>query len=367
MKLQGLKVLDLSLFLPGPWLTQAMADHGADVIKIEPPSGEPVRHVGYRQNGHSVWFRNTHRGKRSIKLDLKSPEDKAYFMELAAQADVVVEAFRPGVVDRLGVGYEAVKAVNPRVVYASISAFGQEGPLAKVPAHDIGMEAYAGIVSLNLGQDGKPAMPHMPVADILGSFTALSGILMALLRRQTTGRGDYLDVSMCDATMAWLPNVTGPVFAEDRAPVPKQERSFGGYAFYNLYQCADGLWVTLCGLEHKFIENFLRGIGREDLIEQALGPIGTDQEATKAALREIFATRSRAQWQDFAQKHDVALAPVLDLKEAFAQENTQARQMLLHDAAGNPHIGTPFRFREEPGQINMELPELGQHNGESFR
>lgn len=366
MKLDGFKVLDLSLFLPGPWLTQTMADHGADVIKVEPPSGEPVRNLGYRQNGHSVWFRNTHRGKRSVVLDLKSVPDKAHFFALAREADVIVEAFRPGVVSRLGVDYEAIRAINPGVVYASISAFGQNGPLAMRPAHDIGMEAFAGVVSLNLGQDGLPAMPHMPVADIIGSMTALSGILMALLRRQTTGLGDYLDVSMMDATMAWLPNVTGPVFAENRAPQPKQERSFGGYAFYSLYPCADGLWICLCGLEHKFVENFLHGVNRPDLLAQAFGPIGADQEAVKAALRDIIGAAPRSYWEAFAQTYDVALAPIYDLKEAFAQDHVQAREMLLHDKDGNPHIGTAIKYRHEPAQIRFDLPALGAHNGQSY-
>ena len=184
MKLQGIKVLDLSLFLPGPHLTMMMADHGAEVIKVEPPQGEPVRHVGLRQNGHSVWFRNTHRNKRCIALNLKLAAARDAFLTLARDADVIVEAFRPGVVDRLGVGYDAVRAINPGIVYCSISAFGQSGPMAHHPAHDIAVQAEAGLVSVNLGADGQPAMPGLPAADMAASLMALSGILMALLRRQ---------------------------------------------------------------------------------------------------------------------------------------------------------------------------------------
>ena len=217
MKLEGLKVLDLSLFLPGPHLTMMMADHGADVIKIEPPQGEPVRSVGLRQNGHSVWFRNTHRNKRCITLNLKMAEARTAFLALARDADVIVEAFRPGIVDRLGVGYAAVSAINPRIVYCSISAFGQHGPLSQSPAHDLAVQAEAGLLSVNLGADGQPAMPGLPAADMAASLMALSGILMALLRREQTGRGDYLDIAMYDSLLAWTPNVMGPVFAEDRA------------------------------------------------------------------------------------------------------------------------------------------------------
>lgn len=364
MKLEGLRVLDLSMFLPGPWLTQAMVDHGAEVIKIEPPSGEPVRTVGYRQNGASVWFRNTHRGKKSVVLDLKDPAQVAAFLGLARTADVVVEAFRPGVVDRLGVGYAAVSAVNPRIVYASIAAFGQTGPLRATPAHDLAIEAFAGTVSLNLGADGAPTNPHMPVADIAGSMVALAGILMALLRRERTGRGDYLDVSMHDATLSWLPNVTGPVFAEDRAPRVKEERSFGGYAFFSVYRCACGGHAVLGGVEHKFVRTLLNDLGRPDLIAAAEGPPGPGQQPVKDFLAATFATRSRAEWEAWFAGREVCFAPVLDLKEAFAHPQVAAREMLIREPDGTPHIGTPFKFRSEPGRIDPRLPALGEHTAE---
>ncbi|MEM8664826.1 MAG: CoA transferase, partial [Pseudomonadota bacterium] len=270
MKLEGVKVLDLSLFLPGPHLTLMMADHGADVIKVEPPGeGEPARNLGYQAGGTSTWFRNTHRGKRSVQLNLKDETHREAFYKLAEWADVMVEAFRPGVVDRLGIGYDTIAAKNPGIVYASIAAFGQTGPLRDLPAHDLAIEGHAGVLSLNLGRDGFPASPHMPVADLAGSLMALSGILMALYRRETTGRGDYMDMSMMDATMSWLPNVTGPVFAEDRAPVVKAERSFGGNAFFHIYETKDRRQVVLGGVERKFVKNLLTALGREDFIDLA--------------------------------------------------------------------------------------------------
>lgn len=362
MKLEGIRVLDLSQFLPGPLLTQTMADHGAEVIKIEPPEGEPVRNVGYRANGESVWFRNTHRGKKSVVLNLKDPADHALFMRLAAQADVVVEAFRPGVVDRLGIGYEAVRAINPGIVYASISAFGQSGPEMRRPAHDIAIEAMAGVVSLNLGSDGKPTNPHMPVADMAGSFTALAGILMALIGRQRNGLGDYIDISMQDSTMAWLANVTGPVFAENRAPRVKEERSFGGYAFFAPYETRDGRHVVLGGVEHKFVVNLLTALGREDLIAVACGAPGPSQEPVKAFLREAFLSRTRDEWEAWFADKDVCFAPVLDLHEAFHRPQIAHRQMLVRDEDGNLHIGTPIKYRNEPARPDFRLPALGEHN-----
>ena len=361
MKLEGVRVIDLSLFLPGPHLTMMMADHGAEVIKIEPPGmGEPVRNVGYRAGGASVWFRNTHRGKRSVVLDLKTEAGVAAFLDLAETADVIVEAFRPGVVDRLGVGYDAVRARNPRIVYASIAAFGQTGPERLRPAHDLAIEALAGVVSLNLGADGTPTNPHMPVADMAGSLMALAGILMALLRRQTTGCGDYVDIAMRDAAMAWLPNVVGPVFAENRPPRVKEERSFGGYAFYAIYPTADGRHIVLGGVEPKFARTLLTALDRPDLVEAACGPPGPGQEPVKAFLDETFRSRTRTEWQAWFEGRDVCFAPVLDLKEAFDDPQTAAREMVVRDGEGNLHIGIPIKFRDEPGRLDPRLPGLGE-------
>jgi crotonobetainyl-CoA:carnitine CoA-transferase CaiB-like acyl-CoA transferase len=361
MKMEGFRILDLTLFLPGPMLTQMLADHGAAVIKVEPPGGEPVRNIGYRAGGESVWFRNTHRGKKSIVLNLKEAGDLGLFLELAARADVVVEAFRPGVADRLGIGADRLRALNPRLVYASIAAFGQTGPEAARPAHDLAIEAMAGVVSLNLGRDGMPTNPHMPVADMAGSFTALAAILMALLRRERTGRGDRIDISMQDATMAWLPNVVGPVFAEDRPPRVKEERSFGGYAFFAIYDTADGGHIALGGVEHKFVRNLLHALGRPDLIPAAEGPPGPGQAPVRDFLAATFRQRTRADWAAWLADKDVCWAPVLDLKEAWAQPQVAARDMLLRDAAGNLHIGNPVRFAEEPGRPLLDLPALDAH------
>jgi crotonobetainyl-CoA:carnitine CoA-transferase CaiB-like acyl-CoA transferase len=361
MKLDGVRVLDLSLFLPGPYLTQMMADHGAEVIKVEPPTGEPVRNVGYRtRDGVAVWFRNTHRNKKSVVLNLKDDADRNALLTLAETADVFVEAFRPGVVSRLGVGPDIVRARNPRIVYASIAAFGQTGPEHQRPAHDLAIQALAGTLSLNLGADGEPANPGLPVADVTGSMLALTGILMALYRREKTGRGDYLDVSMMDSLMSWLPNVTGPVFAEDRAPVVPHERSFGGYAFFTTYRTSDAKHIALGGVERKFVVNMLTALGRPDLIEIATGPPGPAQAPVKAFLKETFAAKTRAEWEAFFATQDVCAAPVLDLHEAFHSDHAKAREMMVRDDAGNLHIGLPIKFADEPGRLIPDLPELGE-------
>jgi crotonobetainyl-CoA:carnitine CoA-transferase CaiB-like acyl-CoA transferase len=365
MKLDGLRILDLSLFLPGPYLTQMMADHGAEVIKIEPPLGEPVRNIGYRTKDNvSVWFRNTHRNKKSMVLNLKDTEDLETFLTLAMTADVIIEAFRPGVVDRLGIDHETLRSRNPRLVYASLSAFGQTGPEHKRPAHDLAIQAMTGTLSLNLGSDGQPTNPGLPAADVTGAMVALSGILMALFRRERTGRGDYLDISMMDSLMSWLPNVTGPVFAENRAPVISNERSFGGYAFFSTYKTSDGKHIALGGVEYKFVANMLQALGRSDLIEIACGPPGPAQEPVKACLRKVFVQKTREEWGVFFNEKDVCAAPVLDLYEAFSSNQAYARKMVLCDSDGNSHIGTPVKYAEEPGEVVFDLPDLGEHTAE---
>ena len=359
MKLEGVRVLDLSLFLPGPHLTMMMADHGADVIKVEPPGGEPVREVGLKQAGASTWFRNTHRGKRCICLDLKSTEGQAAFRGLVAWADVVVEAFRPGVAKRLGIDHHTCRGINPRLVYCSISAYGQAGPKVNRPAHDLAMQADSGVVSLNLGQDGAPALPHMPVADMAGSLMALSGILMALYRREQTGEGDFIDLSMQDALMAWLPNIMGPPFAEDRDPVVKDERSWGGNAMYRLYRCSDGRWLALGGAEHKFAANLLDALGRSDLLPLCQLPPGPGQNPVKAFFAETFARRTLAEWSVFLEGLDVCWAPVKTLTEALDDPHTRARGMVWTAPDGGRHLGIPIRFANEPGRIDPRLDDVG--------
>jgi crotonobetainyl-CoA:carnitine CoA-transferase CaiB-like acyl-CoA transferase len=359
MKLEGVRVLDVSMFLPGPFLTMMMADHGADVIRIEPPEGEPCRTIGPATGGASVWFRNTHRGKRSLALDLKSPAGRAIFLDLAREADVLVEGFRPGVAERLGFDYASIAAGNPRIVHASVSAFGQHGPLAQIPTHDLGVEALSGVLSLNLGADGRPAMPHMPVADINAAMMALTGILMALFRRERTGRGDRIDIAMQDAVLAWLPNAVGPVFAEDRPPDVKNERSWGGHSFYAIYETADRRFVVLSGSEPKFVRALLAALDRPDLIAIASGPPGPAHGAVKEFLASVFRTRTRAAWVEWFGGREICFAPVLDLAEAFHAPQVAAREMLVVDGDGNRHLGIPIKFRNEPGRLDPRLPERG--------
>lgn len=366
MKLAGYKVLDLSAFLPGPHMTMMMADHGADVIMVEPANGvgEPVREIGEKTaDGNTVWFRNVARGKRSLKLNLKDTAGVELLLKLAEQADVFVEAFRPGVVKRLGVDYEAVSKRNPKIVYCSISAFGQTGSYATKPAHDLTVQALAGIVDLGRGlTDDQPAAPPIPFADAAASLMALSGVLMALLRRAETGRGDYIDMSMYDAAIAWTPNVLGPTFANNAAPQPKKMRSFGGSAMYSIYPTSDGGYIVLGGSEVKFAENLLTAFGRLDLFSYAKLPPGDGQAPLRAFFREAFAANTLAYWTKFLEPVDCCWSPVRSLKDAFDDPFTAERGMVFSDVDGNRHVGPPIRFAAEPPQPNPALPAFGQHS-----
>ncbi len=367
MKLQGIKVVDLSLFLPGPAMTQAMADHGAEVIKVEPPGGEPNRAIGAMRDGVSVFFANTHRGKQSLVLDLKRAAGVEALLRLAAGADVFVESFRPGVVDRLGVGYAAVAARNPKIVYVSISAYGQDGPYRDRPAHDLAVEAISGVLSVNLGWDDRPAMPAIAAADMLAASNALAGVLMALLRRERTGEGERVDIAMLDSVIAAMPNNYGPPMAERRQPVARDERSWGGNAMYRLYETSDGRFVALGGAEIKFAANLLTALGRPDLIPLCEPPPGPTQQPVRDFLEATFRTRTQAEWVEWMAGRDIAFAPLNSLREGLDDPQVRARGMVLVDERGWDHIGTPIKFANEPARIGFELPAKGEHSATILR
>ena len=362
MKLDGVKVIDLSLFLPGPMLSLVMSDHGADVIKVEPPgAGEPTRAIGEKKNATSIYFRNTHRGKKCIQLDLKREEGREILFKLVSDADVVIEGFRPGVASRLGVDYDAIRAINPRIVYCSISAFGQTGPYTQKPAHDLAVQALSGVLSLSEGRDGLPAMPNMQVADMLASLYGLSGVLMALLRAKETGEGDYVDIAMLDSVVSWTPHLTDRVFALGEALPPKDGRLTGKAAFYNYYQCKDDRWIVLGGTETKFVKNLLEAFDGLDLIDNAKPSASKEEDQVlRDFLQEKFSTKTQQEWSLWFEDKDVAFAPVLDFKEAFADTNTTVREMISKDDHGNEVIGTPIKYRNEPAKIDPTLGERAQ-------
>lgn len=355
-KLSGITVVDLSLFLPGPMLTLMMADQGADVIKVEPPTGDPARAMEPMEGGQSVWFRNLNRGKRSVVLDLKTAEGKARLWSLIERADVFVEGFRPGAMARLGFDYAAVAARNAGIIYCSISAFGQSGALAHHPAHDMAVQAISGFLSVNDGPDGTPVVPGVPSADMAAGLTGLSAVLMALLGRAQTGRGDYIDVAMFDALLPWCAHIAGDALAGGEPPRSASQRSLGGAAFYQVYRCSDGAHIVLGGREEKFVRALLNALERPDLIPLGSAPAG-EQGPLTAFLRDSFATRSRDQWVAWFADKDVAFAPALDFREAIAQPHVAERGLIV-EHGGSHQIAPAIRFADEKWSPR-EAPALG--------
>ena len=358
MKLDGIRVLDLSRFLPGPYIALAMADHGAEVIKIESFEGEPTRNFGPRVEGFTPYFRNSQRGKKSLRLNLKAAEGKAIFMQLARETDVIIESFRPGVAARLGIDYDSVKAENPRIIYCAMSAFGQDGPLALRPSHDLGAQAMTGVLSLGQTDGRAPSLPAAPTADIAQSCLSLAGIAMALFRREQTNQGDFLDMSMTDALMSWTPHALSNVLGADAAPDLEQERLYGGAAFYGIYETSDGGHIVLSGSEMSFVQNLLAALGREDLVD-CCREWGDAQQPVKAFLQETFKTRTRDEWDEWLADIGVCYAAVNDLRDGWHLPVFRERGMIRRGRDGVEYLGTPIHYRDEPGDPSDYLAELG--------
>mgnify|MGYP000212223710 CR=1 FL=1 len=362
MKLTGIQVVDLSTFLPGPYLSMIMADHGADVIKVEAPGeGDPGRSIGLKDGPHTVFFRNLNRGKKSVQLDLKSDEGRQALLALLSSADVFLESFRPGVMKRLGIDYDTVRVTNPGIVYCSISAFGQDGPYAQHPAHDLAVEALSGALTLGVDEKHHPTIPGIAVADIATAYNGLSGVLMALLRRTQTGKGDRIDISMHESMLAVMPNVMGPAFAENRQPDPKAERSTGGSAFYNIYETSDGRHIVLGGQETKFVRAVLAKLGKLELAELCERGPGLHQQPLIEFLRDTFKTKTQDQWVIWFSGVDACFSPVKTMPESLVDAQIVHRGFVLSDGKGRPYLGAPIRFLDEPAQIDLRTPALGEH------
>jgi alpha-methylacyl-CoA racemase len=368
--LEGVRVLDLSRLLPGGFCSLLLADFGADVLKVEDTGiGDYVRwappfYEGASPSAGSALFLALNRGKRSIRLNLKSDEGREVLLALVREADVVLESFRPGVLDRLGAGYEAMRAVNPRIVYCAISGYGQDGPNRDRPGHDMNYLGLVGLLGLTGEREGPPVQAAGQIADIGGgSLMAAFGILAALRERDRSGEGQLVDVSMADGALSWLAMVAARWFAEGVVPRRGELELGGGIACYRPYACADG-WVTLGALEPKFWQAWCRGVGREDLVGAQFAPPGSDAHREVEA---VFAARTREQWQAFASEHDCCLEPVLDLGEALDSELVRAREMVVElDQPGAQRpvrlLGVPVKLGRTPGDPNRApAPVLGEH------
>jgi crotonobetainyl-CoA:carnitine CoA-transferase CaiB-like acyl-CoA transferase len=370
LPLDGLTVLDLTRLLPGGFCSLLLADFGADVVKVEDTGmGDYVRwspphYEGADQTASSALFLALNRGKRSIRIDLKNEGGRGVLLRLVRSADVLLESFRPGVLDRLGVGYERLRRENPRLVYCAITGYGQDGPARDRSGHDINYLGLNGLLGLTGEPDGPPVQPAGQIADLGGgALMGAIGVLVALRERDRSGEGQLVDCSMFDGSLSWLALVAAGMLASGDVPRRGQLPLTGGIVCYRPYRCADG-YVTLGALEPKFWTEFCRGIDREDLLEHAFDPPGSEAHRT---VSEVFASRTREQWQRFASEHDCCLEPVLGLDEALASELAEARQMVVGLAQpGVPRevrlLGAPFKLSRTPAEpTRAPGPGLGEH------
>lgn len=372
--LAGIRVLDLSLQLPGPFCTLMMADYGADVVKVDEPSPRVRNPFAGEEWGQSPADRYLNRGKRSLTLNLKTEEGKTIFRALAQKADVVVEGFRPGVVQRLGVDYATLSAANPRLVYCSVSGYGQTGPMRDVAGHDINYISYAGILASSGRKEAPPAIPPVQIGDLFGgAMMALSGILMALLARQATGRGRWVDISMTDGSMAMLSIHAASVLAG--MPVPERGTMIltGMFPCYETYRCGCGGYVSVGALEGWFWKNLVAALEREDLVPLQYAT-GEEGARVQGELQTIFASRTRDEWVAFFQDRDVCLSPVLGLGEALEHPNARARGMVVEVESPmggkDRQPGLPLKFLTpggEEGGPPKRPPLLGEHDEEILK
>ncbi|HEV7494080.1 CaiB/BaiF CoA-transferase family protein [Baekduia sp.] len=371
---EGLKVLDLSRLLPGGFCSLLLADFGADVIKVEDTGmGDYIRwsppaFEGAEETAKSALFLSLNRGKRSVRIDLKSEAGRDVLLKLARDADVLLESFRPGVLDRLGVGYERLKQENPRLVYCAITGYGLTGPNVQRSGHDMNYLGLNGVLALSGDADGPPTQAGAQIADLGGgALMGAFGILAALRERDRSGEGQLVDVSMFDGALSWLAMVAARVFAAGEQPRRGAEMLSGSLLCYRPYQCADG-WVTLGALEPKFFAAFCHGVDREDLLEHQFEQPGS---AAHAEVEAIFAGRTRAEWADFAQQHDCCLEPVLEVEEALESELVRAREMVIafeQPGAGMVKgLGMPVKLSRTPGRVRSGGPSLGEHTEQVLR
>jgi alpha-methylacyl-CoA racemase len=394
LPLEGIRVLDLSRLLPGGFCSLLLADFGAEVLKVEDTGmGDYIRwsppFYETRPPGHdsakSALFLSLNRNKRSIRLNLKHERGREALLRLVREHDVVLESFRPGVLDRLGVGYERMRAENPGIIYCAISGYGQDGPKRDASGHDMNYLGLIGLLGLTGERGGAPVQAAGQIADVGGgALMAAFGILAALRERDGaparpagsdspsgsgapgSGEGQFVDVSMTDGSLSWLAMVAAAYFADGKVPRRGDLPLAGALICYRPYECADG-WVTLGALEPKFWQAWCRGVGREDLVPMQFERPGSDAHAQ---VQEIFSGRTRAQWEEFARRHDCCLEPLLELDEALGSDLVREREMIVElEQPGAERavrqLGIPVKLGRTPGEHDrLPGPALGEHTEE---
>jgi crotonobetainyl-CoA:carnitine CoA-transferase CaiB-like acyl-CoA transferase len=375
--LDGIKILELARVAPGEFATMMLADMGAEVLKIETPDPSAV---GDAEAARRAAFTFVNRNKRSMALNLKAPEGQAIFRKLAATADVIVEGFRPGVMKRLGADYETISALNPRIVYCSLSGYGQEGPYKSYPAHDMNYLSMAGMLGLIGDADRKPAIPLNVVADYGGaSLHGALGIVLALFARERSGRGQHVDVSYLDTTLSLLAATPNMRFFFSDGRVPKRGAGFlgGSYPYYAIYETKDDKLLTIGCTEPWLWENFCKAIGKPDFARFARKPdqfvraANEEEDAARRAVESVIKTKTRDEWYEILVRADVCVGKVYDVEEVPGDPQIQHRQMVVdveHPTHGRiKQFGIAIKMSDTPGTIRRAAPASGEHTADVLK
>lgn len=361
--LSGIRVLDMSRLLPGPYCTMLLADFGAEVIKIEEPGkGDYSRSFPPFLKDFGYWHLQLNRNKQSVVLDLKSEEGKNTFLELVKTADVVVESYRPGVLEKLGVDYAAAAKVNPKIIYCSLSGYGRKGPLAHKADHDLGYLSLAGVTAMSGEADGAPAIPGVLMADMNAALSAGMSIMIALRYAALTGQGQAIDISLFNVAMTLMPGAASLFFGSGFVAERGNNWLTGAYANYNIYKTADGRYVSVGCLEKKFWRSLCMGLGKEEIIDMI------DDESNHPYLKEqlaaAFKQKTMREWEEFFADKDACVTPVLNFKEAVESEQVQANEMVLNvrdDELGEyQQLGFAMKLSKTPAHLTKRAPRLGE-------
>ncbi len=372
LPLEGIRVLDLSQLLPGSLCTQILADLGAEVLKIENPKGGDIfRWTPPLVKTLGSFFHVTNRNKKGMKLNLRDPEGRKIFLKMVPQADVLLDNFRPGAMQRMGLGYEDLKKINPRLIYCSLTGFGQDGPYRDRAAHDLNFLSLSGVLDLLGEKGGRPIVPAVQIAGAGGgSINAALGILASLLRRERTGAGQYLDVAILDGLNPFLALSMSQYLADGQLPRRGETLVGGGYAFYNVYETSDGKYLALGSLEEKFWAEFCRAIDREDLIAEQFAPAPRQDELIDE-VRSIIRQKTRQEWIDLLSQYDTCFSPVNTLEEALQDPHIQHRGLWFkgfHPVDGEVgQLRFPIKFSEDQPGWRMPAPSFGEHTEEILR
>jgi crotonobetainyl-CoA:carnitine CoA-transferase CaiB-like acyl-CoA transferase len=370
--LKGQKMLDFSRLLPGAYCSLLLADLGMEVLKVEDPEqGDYMRMLGPVRKKDSASFLALNRNKKSMKVNLKIKEGKEIFYKLIQSYDIILESFRPGVMDRLGIGYQELKKRNSRLILCSLSGYGQDGPYRERSGHDINYIGLGGILEITGQKNGDPILPGVQIADIGGGgMMAAIAILAAAIHREKTGEGQFLDISMMDGVVSWLSMHAGKYFMDGELPKRGDMHLTGRYACYHVYATKDERYISLGAMEQKFWKNFCEAIGRRDLVYKQYIE-GEEQLRVIEEIQKLFKTKTQKEWVDFFKNVDACGEPILTFEEVFQHPQVLHRQMVMeyeHPVEGKiRQVGNPIKSSQFPFKIRTPSPAWGEHTMEVLK